>query len=170
MTNQPCLPIRSRVDWKIKFASVFEVISEVFWYATREESVLLRLYCSDNEIICHSEPLIATKSATIFAIKKQRGSLWSENQYCKVLILLTKVFWMVETRGIEPLTSTLPALRSPSWATSPGEEGRVLASPRGFEPLLPAWKAGVLGRLDDGDRSELFWRIKLGKSIPFRTF
>ena len=26
---------------------------------------------------------------------------------------------MVETRGVEPLTSTLPALRSTSWATPP---------------------------------------------------
>ena len=42
----------------------------------------------------------------------------------------------------------------------------LLASPRGFEPLLPALKAGVLGRLDDGDYN---YAIKNGGARRDRT-
>ena len=104
LKNQPCLLIHSRVDWKIKFAFVLEITLKVFWDATREESVLVRFNRPNNKIIFHNEPLIATTSATTSATKSatknQRGSLWSENQRCNVMLVLLMVFSMVETRGI----------------------------------------------------------------------
>ena len=106
--NQSSLPILSRVDWKIKFAFVLEITLKIFWDATREESVLVRFNRPNNKIIFHNEPLIATTNATKSATKNQRGSLWSENQRCKVLILLLMVFSMVETRGIYAITPLRP--------------------------------------------------------------
>ena len=108
LKNQPCLLIRSRVDWKIKFASVLEVTLKVSWDATREASVLVRLNRTNNKIIFHNEPLIATTNATKSATKNQRGSLWSENQRCKVLILMIMMISMVETRGIYAITPLRP--------------------------------------------------------------
>ena len=101
LKNQSFLPIPSRVDWKIKFASVLEVTWKVSWDATREASVLVRLNRTNNKIIFHNEPLIATTNATKSATKKnQRGSKWSKNQLCNELLVLLMVFSMVETRGV----------------------------------------------------------------------
>ena len=104
LKNQSCLPIPSRVDWKIKFASVLEVTLKVFWNATREGSLLVGLNRPNNEIIFHSEPLIATTIAT----KNQRDSLWSEYQRCNVMLVLLMVIPMVETRGIYAITPLRP--------------------------------------------------------------
>ena len=100
------------VDWKIKFAFVLEITLKVFWDATREESVLARFNRPNSKIIFHNEPLIATTNATKSATKNQRGSLCSENQRCKVLIILIMMISMVETRGISLRKCLTP------WSTS----------------------------------------------------
>ena len=62
----------------------------------------------------------------VIVISKYNGRCLTNRYINNIPILLILLMSMVETRGVEPLTSTLPALRSTSWATSPKfVKGRV---------------------------------------------
>ena len=78
------------------------------------------------DLSCKKSPLTTTKQLPKWIKWEESGkSLWYFERINPVSIVIYPLCWgsdtkgLVETRGVEPLTSTLPALRSTSWATSP---------------------------------------------------
>ena len=75
--------------------------------------------------------------ASIITMFSFQGAFWisfSRNSMKQLFRLLQSISWMVESTGIEPVTSCLQGRRSPSWANPPYKDCFEVVGQNGLEP------------------------------------